>query len=225
MNNPFPYCDVITTTTHKTLRGPRSALIFSKEKYSSAIDFAVFPQTHGGPHNNTIAGVAVALNESMTEEYKNYVSCVIENARALSEELMRLGVPIVTNGTDSHMMLVSLLPFDLTGSKMEKLLEFANITVNKNTIPGDKSALSPKGIRLGTPALTTRGLKGKEFKEIAHFIYEGIMIAKEIQKEKGKKLSAFISGFNECNRLKELKEKVRNFIKNYPLPWTYNKNF
>lgn len=156
-NNPFPYCDVVTTTTHKTLRGPRGALIFCKDKYKKAIDSAVFPGCQGGPHNNVIAGIAVSLQEALDPEFSKYIERVILNSQLLAKLLIEKGFTIVTDGTDNHLLLWDLRPENITGSKMEKICEYCNITLNKNTVPGDKSALSPGGVRIGMPAMTTRG--------------------------------------------------------------------
>ena len=157
MKSPFDYCDVVTTTTHKTLRGPRAALIFFKKSLERQINDAVFPGLQGGPHQNQIAGVATQLREVQTEEFKNYMEQVRKNARALCEELKALDYKIVTGGTDNHLFLVDLRNKGISGAEAEKRLEQAGISVNKNTIPGDKSALYPSGIRIGLAAMTTKG--------------------------------------------------------------------
>jgi len=180
-NNPFEYCDVVTSTTHKTLRGPRAGIIFYKKEYQNAIDFAVFPSVQGGPHENAIAAVATTLFQASTPEFKTYVQQLKKNAEALANYLMELGYDIVTNGTDNHIVLWNLRNQGLTGSKMEKLLELANISVNKNSIAGDVSALSPSGVRLGTAALTSRGFKEEDFKVLASFLDRSVKIAQDIQ--------------------------------------------
>ena len=157
-NSPFVVCDVLTTTTHKSLRGPRAGLIFFRKKHADAINFAVFPTLQGGPHEHCIAAVAVALREASRPEFVEYIRRVKSNAQALAASLMARGCAVVTNGTDNHLMLWNLKPSKITGSKMEKLLDYVKITANKNTVFGDTSAVAPYGIRLGTPALTSRGL-------------------------------------------------------------------
>jgi len=170
LNNPFEYCDVVTTTTHKTLRGPRGALIFYKKKFKGCIDFAVFPSSQGGPHNNTIAAIATALYQVNTVEFVEYSKQVIINAKFLSKCLEEYGFDILTNGTDNHIVMINLKNKGITGSKFEKIAEMCNVSVNKNAIVTDKSALSPSGIRLGTSAMTTRGFKENDFKFVADIL-------------------------------------------------------
>ncbi|MGB9609107.1 MAG: serine hydroxymethyltransferase, partial [Minisyncoccia bacterium] len=166
--SPFPFCDIITTTTHKTLRGPRGAMIFSKEEFSEKINKAVFPGMQGGPHEHIIAGIAVALKEARSEEFKNYAKQIILNAQTLAQTLINNGIKLVSGGTDNHLLLLDLRPFGPgKGYFIEKALEAANITVNKNPIPGDLfPPYYPSGIRLGTPAVTSRGMKEKEMIQI-----------------------------------------------------------
>ena len=169
--SPFPYADVVTTTTHKTLRGPRSALIFSKGELSKKIDKAVFPGLQGGPHMNQIAAAAVALKEANTPEFKEYASQVVVNARTLSESLKNFGWRIVSGGTDTHLMLVDTWEKKISGGEAERKLEETGIIVNKNTIPFDeRKPFDPSGIRLGTPTVTTRGMKEKEMEKIGKII-------------------------------------------------------
>jgi glycine hydroxymethyltransferase len=169
--SPFPFTDVVTTTTHKTLRGPRGAIILCKKEFAERIDKAVFPFLQGGPHNHTNAAKAVAFKEAMTPEFKSYQSQTIKNAQALAEELMILGFRIVSGGTDNHLILVDLTNKGLTGKEAEEALGEANIYVNKNMIPFDtRSPFNPSGIRLGTPGLTTRGMKEGEMREVASLI-------------------------------------------------------
>ncbi len=171
--SPFEYVDIVTTTVHKTLRGPRSAMIFSKKDYSDAIDKAVFPGLQGGPHNNQIAAVAVALKEAKTSDFKKYALQVKKNANALANELQKLGWRIISGGTDTHLVLVDVWMNGkgISGSDASDRLEKEGIIVNKNTIPSEtRSAFDPSGIRLGTAAETTRGKKEKDFINIARKI-------------------------------------------------------
>ncbi len=172
-SSPFPYADVVTTTTHKTLRGPRHALIFSRKELASKVDKAVFPGLQGGPHENTIAAVAVALEEAMRPAFKVYAKQVIKNAQTLAKELSRLGWRIVSSGTDNHLLLVDVWQDGkgIGGQEASDRLERAGIIVNKNTIPFDeRSPLDPSGIRLGTAAETTRGKKEKDMIRLAEKI-------------------------------------------------------
>ena len=169
--SPFPYADIVTTTTHKTLCGPRSAIIFSKQEYSKAIDRAVFPGLQGGPHANQIAAVGVALYEASRKSFRRYGSRVVKNARALAKELQKRGWRIVSGGTDTHLFLVDTFARGISGKQASDFLETIGITVNKNTIPFDaRSPVDPSGIRIGTPAVTTRGMKEREMREIAEII-------------------------------------------------------
>jgi glycine hydroxymethyltransferase len=169
--SPFKYADVVTTTTHKTLRGPRSALIFSKKELGDLIDKSVFPGLQGGPHINTIAAVAVALKESKNSSFKKYTERVVENAKVLSDELKKLGWRIISGGTDSHLVLIDTISNGLSGKEASLKLEKKGIIVNMNTIPGDKrSPFDPSGIRIGTSAETTRGKNKKDFIKIANII-------------------------------------------------------
>ena len=169
--NPVEYADIVTTTTHKTLRGPRGGMILCKEEYAKAIDKAVFPGIQGGPLMHVIAAKAVALGEALQPEFKVYAEQVIKNAKVLAAELIAKGLTIVSGGTDTHVMLVDVLNTGLTGKEAEHLLDEIGITANKNTIPFDPaSPFVTSGVRLGTPALTTRGLKEDDMKEIADII-------------------------------------------------------
>lgn len=183
-NNPFIYADIVTTTTHKSLRGPRSGMIFCKKEFSDKIDFSVFPSLQGGPHNNVISAVSVALREAMTDEYKNYIGQVKNNARVLGDKLKDLGYKLSTDGTDNHLLLVNLRDKGITGSKVECILENVNISINKNSIIGDKSALSPGGIRIGLCAITTRGFKEEHCLELANLLNKAILIAMNIKDKK-----------------------------------------
>ena len=169
--NPVEYADIVTTTTHKTLRGPRGGMILCKEEYAKAIDKAVFPGIQGGPLMHVIAAKAVALGEALQPEFKVYAEQVIKNAKVLAAELIAKGLTIVSGGTDTHVMLVDVRNTGLTGKEAEHLLDEIGITANKNTIPFDPaSPFVTSGVRLGTPALTTRGLKEDDMKEIADII-------------------------------------------------------
>ncbi len=178
--SPFPYADVVTCTTHKTLRGPRAALIFSRQEHARAIDKAIFPGLQGGPHMNTIAAVGVALFEASKPEFKRYAKQVVKNAKALADELKKLGWRVVSGGTNSHLILVDTISKGiggkiacLSGRQASEKLERAGIIVNKNAIPYDaRPPADPSGIRLGTPAVTTRGMKEKDMRKLAKRISE-----------------------------------------------------
>src|SRR3989339_674449 len=175
--NPVPYCDVVTTTTHKTLRGPRGAMIMCKEKHAQAIDKAVFPGLQGGPHDHVTAAKAVAFKEALQPEYKKYCEQILKNAKALAESLMAHGLELTTGGTDNHLMVIKLVNKGLTGKgkEIQDALGEAEIYVNKNTIPYEPgSPFKPSGIRLGTPAVTTRGFKESDMEVV------GASIAKVI---------------------------------------------
>ncbi len=179
--SPFPYADAVTTTTHKTLRGPRAAMIFSRNTHppipnskfliSELIDKAVFPGLQGGPHENQIAAIAVALEEAMKPAFKKYAAQIVKNTRAFAEEMKRLGWRVISGGTDTHLFLLDTASRGIGGKEASDALEDAGIIVNKNTIPFDeRKPTDPSGIRIGTAALTTRGMKEKEMKEIAFLI-------------------------------------------------------
>ena len=219
-NNPFLYADVVTTTTHKSLRGPRSGMIFSKKHLSDKIDFAVFPSLQGGPHNNVISAVAVALKEASTPEFSKYIIDVKENAKLLSKELINLGYQILTDGTDNHLLVMNLRNKGITGSKVEYILEKVHISVNKNTIIGDKSALSPSGVRIGLCAMTTRGLQKVHCLPLATLIHRAIVIGKTIQCKKLVDFKRevdlqFTEGESE---LKQLQDDVLQFSSQFSFP-------
>lgn len=186
--SPVPFADVVTTTTHKTLRGPRGAMILCKEDFAQRIDKAVFPGLQGGPHNHTIAGIATALGEASTNEFKDYAKQVVKNAQVLSAELKKYGYDIVSGGTDNHLFLMDVTSAGLSGGEAGNLLEKANITVNKNAIPNDtRKPWDPSGIRIGTPALTTRGMKEDEMVKVAEYINSVLRSKGEDEVEKIKK--------------------------------------
>ena len=169
--NPVPYADVVTTTTHKTLRGPRGGMILCREKYAKAIDKAIFPGTQGGPLMHIIAAKAVCFKEAQTDSFKAYQEQIVKNAAAMAQRFNERGIKLVSGGTDNHLMLLDLSERDVTGKALEKMLDEAHITVNKNTVPGEKrSPFITSGIRIGTPAVTTRGMKEAEMIEIADMI-------------------------------------------------------
>ena len=171
--SPVPHADVVTTTTHKTLRGPRAGMILSKAQYAAAIDKVVFPRMQGGPLVHVVAAKAVCFLEAMQPEFRDYQKQVQANARALAETLMQEGYHVVSNGTDTHLMLVDVFSKGMKGREAEDALGCANITVNKNTIPFDTNKpMNPSGIRIGTPAVTTRGMQEPEMRKIGRWIAE-----------------------------------------------------
>merc|ERR1711988_634914 len=211
--SPFEHCDVVTTTTHKSLRGPRAGMIFFKytdkmPDIKDRIDMAVFPALQGGPHNHQIGGLAAQLLEVNTPDFVEYSKNVVTNAKTLADALMAKGHKLAADGTDNHLVLWDLRPHGLTGSKVEKVCEGASISLNKNTVPGDASALSPGGVRIGTPAMTTRGCTAEDFKTIAGFLSRCCDIALKIQAEKGKKLKDFEAGLSDCKDIATLKSEV-----------------
>ncbi|NLD94679.1 MAG: serine hydroxymethyltransferase [Fibrobacter sp.] len=169
--NPVPFADVVTTTTHKTLRGPRGAMILCKEKHAKAIDKAVFPGLQGGPHNATTAGIAVALKEAMQPEFKEYARKTVENAKTLAAELTKRGFSLVSGGTDNHLMLIDLTNKNISGKEAAVAMENAGLILNYNTVPGEtRKASDPSGIRLGTPSVTSRGFGADEMRKIAEWM-------------------------------------------------------
>jgi len=220
---PFPYCDVVTTTTHKSLRGPRSGMIFFKytdkiPDIKDRIDMAVFPGLQGGPHNHQIGGLAVQLLEVATPEFKEYSKQVVANMKALADEMMAKGHKLASNGTDTHLILWDLRPHGLTGSKVEKVCESVSISLNRNAVHGDTSALTPGGVRIGSPAMTTRGCTSQDFKKIAEFLDRCCQISLAIQKEKGKKLKDFEEGLVVNKDVLRLKEEVEAFATGFGYP-------
>lgn len=197
--NPVPYAHVVTTTTHKTLRGPRGGMILCKEEYAKQIDKAMFPGTQGGPLMHVIAGKAVCFGEALQPEFQAYAKQVVNNAQALAQGLLKRGVKLVSGGTDNHLMLVDLSDSELTGKELERRLDEVYITANKNTIPGERrSPFTTSGLRLGTPAVTTRGMKEREMDEIAACI-----------------ALAMEDGFEE--KIVSLRQRVEEICRRYPL--------
>merc|ERR1712038_1472387 len=210
---PFEHCDVVTTTTHKSLRGPRAGMIFFKyteriPDIKDRIDMAVFPALQGGPHNHQIGALAAQLLEVNTPAFKEYSKDVVVNANALAVALQEKGHKLASDGTDNHLVLWDLRPHGLTGSKLEKVCEGASISLNRNAVHGDASALSPGGVRIGSPAMTTRGCTAEDFKKIAEFLDRCCQIAVKIQKEKGKKLKDFEAAIPDDADVKALKADV-----------------
>jgi len=217
MQSPFRYCDIVTTTTHKTLGGPRSGMIFFRKELEEKINFAVFPGLQGGPHEHQIAGVAHQLLEVTKPEFKQYIKQVKKNAIILANSLKEYDYDIVTGGTDNHLLLVDLRKYNITGSKVEKVCELCNISINKNSVPGDTSALSPGGIRIGTAALTARGFTELQFLKVAEYIDCCIKIAINIQSEKGKKLKDFVVGIQNNVDIITLREEIKRYSSQFPL--------
>jgi glycine hydroxymethyltransferase len=182
--SPFPYADIVTTTTHKTLRGPRSAMIFSRGDLAKRVDKAVFPGLQGGPHMNQVASIAVAMREAATPGFKRYAKQIVKNTRALAEELKRHGWSLVSGGTDTHLILVDTAAQGIGGKEASDRLEANGIIVNKNTIPYDpRPPMDPSGIRLGAPTLTSRGMKEKEMKTVARLITAVLIENKKVGPE------------------------------------------
>jgi glycine hydroxymethyltransferase len=198
--SPVPYADIVTTTTHKTLRGPRSGMVMGRAAHQKKINKAIFPGLQGGPHMHTIAAKAVMFKEALAPDFKRYSAQVVDNARALASALMKGGLKIVSGGTDSHLMLVDLRPIGVTGKAGEETLDKVGITANKNSIPFDPQPFTIcSGVRLGTPALTTRGMGTKEMEQIASFIIEALQNVE-----------------NEA-RLRAVSEGVQELSKKFPL--------
>lgn len=201
IDSPVPYFDVVTTTTHKTLRGPRGAMIMCKQKFAKDIDRAVFPGLQGGPHDHIIAGKAVAFKEALEPAFKDYAKQIIANAKVLADELMKHGFKIVSDGTDNHLMLIDLTNKNVPGKQAQEALDKAGITCNKNTVPFEtRSPMDPSGIRLGTPAITTRGMKETEMKMIAGWIND------------------VISNWQDEARLAQIKGAVKELCSKFPVP-------
>ena len=252
---PFEHCDMVTTTTHKSLRGPRGAMIFyrkgvhraaTKKKEAVMYDLdnrvnsTVFPGMQGGPHNHTITALATALKQAGSEDFKEYQQRVMLNSTAFTNAMMDRGLDIVSGGTDNHLCLVDLRSKGVDGSRVERALELAGFVVNKNTVPGDKSAMVPSGIRMGTPALTTRGLDEGDMVQVADFFARGVAIAADLKKSllaADKKLlrhyTAELVGFDGCDASKgveswteagadartaitALRDEVREFSRSFP---------
>lgn len=251
--SPFEFADVVTTTTHKSLRGPRGAMIFFRkgvrridkkgleERYDleGPINASVFPGHQGGPHNHTITALAVALKQTRTPEFKEYQKTVIENAKALAGRLGRekdqggLGYNVVSGGTDNHLVLVDLKSKDVDGARVERVLELVGVASNKNTVPGDVSAMKPGGIRMGTPAMTTRGFQPEDFKRVADIVHRGVAITQKLSKvaeeeavkakrKNPKSVNAFkefLKEGEEVSEIQQLRKEVEDWVGTFQLPW------
>jgi glycine hydroxymethyltransferase len=221
-SSPFIDSDVVTTTTHKSLRGPRAGIIFYNKKrdptLEERVNYAVFPMLQGGPHNPQIAAIASQFKEVASPEFKAYTQQVRKNAKALAKGLIDRGHKLVSGGTENHLMLWDVRPLELTGSKVEKVCELAHITVNKNTIIGDKSAVTPGGVRLGTPAVTSRGMKEEHMDKIAEFLDRTTKISVAAQKKGGKNLKQFMNTIQGDEDLKILAKDVEDFATQFRVP-------
>ncbi|XP_054253069.1 serine hydroxymethyltransferase, mitochondrial [Indicator indicator] len=234
--SPFEHADLVTSTTHKTLRGARSGLIFYRKgvrwvdkkggketlyDLEDRINFAVFPSLQGGPHNHAIAAVAVALKQASSPAFQQYCQQVLRNAKAMAQALLQRGYTLVSGGTDNHLVLVDLRPKGIDGARAERVLELVSITANKNTCPGDRSALTPGGLRLGAPALTSRHFREEDFQKVVAFIDEGINLALDV-KSKTSKLQDFKSFLLQDpetqQRLAQLRQRVETFARGFPMP-------
>ncbi|CAL9129759.1 unnamed protein product [Musa hybrid cultivar] len=234
--SPFDYADVVTTTTHKSLRGPRGAMIFFRKgvkeinkqgkevmyDFEEKINAAVFPGLQGGPHNHTIAGLAVALKQATTPEYKAYQEQVLSNCARFAQCLIEKGYELVSGGTENHLVLVNLKNKGIDGSRVEKVLELVHIAANKNTVPGDVSAMVPGGIRMGTPALTSRGFVEEDFAKVAHFFDTAVKLALKTKAETkgGSKLKDFLATIqtdaNIQSEIAKLRHEVEEYAKQFP---------
>ncbi|XP_051145182.1 serine hydroxymethyltransferase 6-like [Andrographis paniculata] len=231
--SPFDYCDIVTSTTHKSLRGPRGGIIFYRKgpkprkqgmnqgsdryDFEEKINFAVFPSLQGGPHNNHIAALAVALKQVATPEYKTYMQQVKKNAQALASALLRRHCRLITGGTDNHMLLWDLRNFGVTGKNFEKVCELCHITLNKVTIFDDKCNINPGGVRIGTPAMTSRGCLELDFEIIAEFLLRAAQIASSIQREH-RKLPTCLKGLENNKDIVDLRARVESFAAQFAMP-------
>jgi glycine hydroxymethyltransferase len=226
-DQPFEYADVVTSTTHKSLRGPRSGMIFFRRSktyggepfdFETSINQAVFPALQGGPHNHTIAALAVAFEQAKQPAFKEYQKQVKANCKALAARLTELGHKLISGGTENHLVLLDLRPHGLTGSKAEKVFDLAHITLNKNAVVGDTSALMPGGVRIGTGALTSRGFNEADFVEVANLISEGIKICIDVQAKTGKALKDFLPALDNNADIAALKAKAEALAVAHPMP-------
>lgn len=236
--SPFEYADIVTTTTHKSLRGPRGAMIFFRRGVRSVnpktgkevmydlenpINFSVFPGHQGGPHNHTITALAVALKQAASPEFRAYQEQVLKNAKALEAAFKEKGYKLVSDGTDSHMVLVSLKDKGIDGYRVDAVCEQINIALNKNSIPGDKSAIVPGGVRIGAPAMTTRGLSEDDFKRIVDYIDQAVKYAIDLQAslpKEANKMKDFKAAVPEDKdgKLAALREEIKAWASTFPLP-------
>ncbi|CAO2829932.1 unnamed protein product [Amaranthus hypochondriacus] len=236
--SPFEYCDIVTSTTHKSLRGPRGGIIFYRKgkkprkkslllspsddcepyDYEDKINFAVFPALQGGPHNNHIAALAIALKQVATPEYKAYMQQVKRNAQALASALLRRKCQLITGGTDNHLLLWDLRPLGLTGKNFEKVCETCHITLNKVALFGDNGTITPGGVRIGTPAMTTRGCVESDFEVIADFLVRAAQITSLVQREHGKKQECFLKGLQSNKDIIDLRSRIEAFASQFAMP-------
>ncbi|KAL6179550.1 hypothetical protein ACLB2K_051064 [Fragaria x ananassa] len=236
--SPFQYCDIVTSTTHKSLRGPRGGIIFYRKgpktrqpgmpqsngdgnnlyDFEEKINFAVFPSLQGGPHNNHIAALAIALKQVASPEYKAYMKQVKKNAQSLANALLRRKCRLVTGGTDNHLLLWDLTALGITGKNYEKVCEICHITLNKSAIFGDNGAFSPGGVRIGTPAMTTRGCVESDFETIADFLLRAAQITVSVQREHGKYQKEFLKGLQNNKDIVELRSRVETFASQFEMP-------
>lgn len=254
--SPFPQADIVTTTTHKSLRGPRGAMIFFRKGVRSVdkkgvetkydlegpINASVFPGHQGGPHNHTITALAVALQQAQAPEFKAYQRTVLDNAKALADRLGNskeeggLGYNIVSGGTDNHLVLIDLKSKGVDGARVERVLELVGVASNKNTVPGDKSAMKPGGLRMGSPAMTTRGFTPEDFRRVADIVDRAVTItqkldkqAKEAAEKSGRKNPGSVVAFREflgegeeITDIVQLRQEVENWVGTFSLPWEGN---
>lgn len=233
---PFEHADIVTSTTHKTLRGPRSGLIFYRKgvkgvdkkgkevkyDFENKINFAVFPSLQGGPHQHQIAALAVAFKQAKSPEFRVYQEQVLSNCKAMASALTGRGYSLISGGTDNHLVLLDLRPKGIDGARVERVCEMCSVTVNKNTCPGDKSALVPGGLRLGAPALTTRGMVEKDFETIVGFLDEAVTISLDAKSKSGKKMADFkafvLEDADTQAKIGALKVKVEEFARSFNMP-------
>ncbi|KAI9893254.1 MAG: glycine hydroxymethyltransferase shm1 [Vezdaea aestivalis] len=252
--SPFEFADIVTTTTHKSLRGPRGAMIFFRKgvrkvdaktgkdvpyDLENPINASVFPGHQGGPHNHTITALAVALRQATTQEFKDYQETVLMNAKALAQRLGNpkdlggLGYTVVSGGTDNHLVLIDLKNRGLDGARVERVLELVGVASNKNTVPGDKSAMKPGGLRMGTPAMTTRGFQPEDFVRVAEVVDRAVHITQRLDKAareeaeaRGRKNPGSVKAFIEylgdgtsVREVVELRREVEEWVGTFSLPW------
>ena len=233
--SPFPHADIVTTTTHKTLRGPRGALIFYRRGVKSSdpktgqpieydfekrINLAVFPGLQGGPHEHTISGIAVALKMAKSPQFKEYQDQVLKNCQSLANGLTSRGIDLVSGGSDNHLVLIDLRNFKtITGNQVEKVCDHIGLALNKNTVPGDKSAINPSGLRVGTPAMTTRGATETDFTKIAEFIHRAIQFTKKSVDSNGfktlKDFTTFLERESSNAELTKLRLEIESFASRF----------
>ncbi|KAL4588463.1 hypothetical protein LXL04_001354 [Taraxacum kok-saghyz] len=232
--SPFDFCDIVTSTTHKSLRGPRGGIVFYRKGYKSGksgksdgndkydfeekINFAVCSALQGGPHNNHIAALAIALKQLATNDYKSYMQQVKKNAQALASSLLKRNCRLVTGGTDNHLVLWDVRNLGLIGKNFEKVCEMCHITVNKIAIFDDNGSLTPGGVRIGTPAMTSRGCLETDFETMAEFLYRAAQITSVMQREHGKMAKGFLKGIEKSKEIVELRGQVENFATQFAMP-------